>query len=129
MPVRERDVEHLNQMIKAHPGLGIDPEQCRDLSPDPLQDVMGFIAMLCLAVRVDPLEPKNFKDAMESLEKRDWDVAMDVEIDALVANLTWSLVERPTDRKVLAGRWVFKIKRGANNEILKRKARWVVRGD
>ena len=42
---------------------------------------------------------------------------------------TWDLVERPKDKTVLKGRWVFKRKLGPDGEVLKYKARWVARGD
>ena len=41
----------------------------------------------------------------------------------------WDLVERPKDKPVLKGGWVFKRKLGPNREVLKYKAGWVARGD
>jgi hypothetical protein len=46
----------------------------------------------------------------------------------LVKNSTWVAQDIPSDRKSLTGKWVFKIKRGAQGEILRYKAQWVVRG-
>ncbi len=54
--------------------------------------------------------------------------AMQKEIKDLAAQNTWKLVDLPPNRKALKGRWVFKIKLGANGEIEKYKARWVVKG-
>jgi hypothetical protein len=34
----------------------------------------------------------------------------------------------PSNRGALSGKWIFKIKRGAAGEILRYKARWVIRG-
>jgi hypothetical protein len=53
---------------------------------------------------------------------------MKVELDSIEANKTWTLVPRPRDRRVLGGKWVYKLKRGPNGEVLRYKARWVVRG-
>ncbi|KAM4061991.1 reverse transcriptase (RNA-dependent DNA polymerase) [Hirsutella rhossiliensis] len=47
---------------------------------------------------------------------------------SLTDNKTWSLVARPADKKILSGKWVYKLKKGPNGEILRHKARWVVRG-
>jgi hypothetical protein len=51
------------------------------------------------------------------------------EFAALQRNRTWTLVDRPPGAKVIAGKWVFTHKYGANGELDRYKARWVVRGD
>ena len=43
-------------------------------------------------------------------------------------NNTWKLTEKPGDRQVITGRWVFKLKKDRYGNILKYKARWVVHG-
>ena len=53
---------------------------------------------------------------------------MQKEIKDLAAQNIWKLVDLPPNRKALKGRWVFKTKLGANDEIEKYKARWVVKG-
>jgi hypothetical protein len=53
---------------------------------------------------------------------------MQDEYGSLVKNDTWEPMETPSDREPLSGKWVFKIKRGAWGEILRYKARWVIRG-
>ena len=53
---------------------------------------------------------------------------MQEEYDSLLENKTWEVVDRPKDRKVLTGRWVFKRKLGSNGQIARHKARFVVRG-
>ena len=53
---------------------------------------------------------------------------MQEEIDSINENDTWILTSLPPDRKALRGKWVYKIKRGPAGEILRYKARWVVRG-
>ena len=53
---------------------------------------------------------------------------MENEVNSLTENHTWDLVDRPKDRAVLTGKWVYKHKCGLNGEILRHKLRWVVRG-
>src|SRR6187551_475851 len=53
---------------------------------------------------------------------------MEEEMDSLEENATWSLVELPADRKAISNRWVYRIKRRADGEIDRYKARLVVRG-
>lgn len=64
----------------------------------------------------------------DAYRKMDWELSMDNEIDSHLENGTWVLVPRPKSANVLSGKWVFKTKRDANDEIIKYKARWVVRG-
>jgi hypothetical protein len=55
---------------------------------------------------------------------------MDDEVKSLRKNRTWRLKKRSelNGKRVLRGKWVFKIKRGPDGLIQKYKARWVVRG-
>lgn len=53
---------------------------------------------------------------------------MKVEYDSLIKNSTWDLVERPTSKKILSNKWVFKLKRNQDGSINKYKARLVARG-
>lgn len=50
------------------------------------------------------------------------------EMDDLLENKTSRMVDRPTHRRVLGGKWVYKLKRGLRGDILRYKAHWVVRG-
>ncbi|KAG9767303.1 hypothetical protein KCU88_g7475, partial [Aureobasidium melanogenum] len=58
----------------------------------------------------------------------EWERAMLEEVNSLKQNKTWELVNPPKDRRVLSGKWVFKLKRGPHGEVIRHKARWVVRG-
>ncbi len=55
---------------------------------------------------------------------------MSDEIDSLLKSDTWVLVDvlKGLKHTVIGGKWVFKLKRGVDNEITRYKARWVVRG-
>ena len=52
---------------------------------------------------------------------------MQEEVDSLVANRTWTLVDLPSNTYALGGKWVFKIKRGPQGEVARYKVRQVVR--
>ena len=55
-------------------------------------------------------DPLTLKEAMSSPHWDQWRKAMETEYQSLVENETWTLERAPTDRKVITGRWVFKIK-------------------
>lgn len=73
-------------------------------------------------------EPHSRKTALASTECNQWEQAMQEEYNSLLENKTWEVVDRPTNRKVLTSRWVFKRKLGSDGDVARYKARFVVRG-
>lgn len=53
---------------------------------------------------------------------------METEIKAIEKNNTWRLVELPSGHKSFGLEWVYKLKRDANREIIRHKARLVMKG-
>ena len=50
------------------------------------------------------------------------------DVKALQDNETWNLVRPPTDRDVMPGKWVYKVKLGPSGQVDKHKARSVAKG-
>lgn len=74
-------------------------------------------------------EPSSYEEAVESKEYKKWMQAMIEEIDSLLKNGTWVLVEKPDGRRVVSCKWIFKKKIGAaEHEDIRYKARLVARG-
>ncbi|KAG8488543.1 hypothetical protein CXB51_016302 [Gossypium anomalum] len=71
------------------------------------------------------VEPTCFEEA-EMHEC--WKQAMANEIDMIEKNQTWELVEKPTNRKFIGVKWVYKAKQNADGSLNKLKARLVVKG-
>lgn len=53
---------------------------------------------------------------------------MQLEYDALQANNTWTLQDRPPGSRIITGKWVFKHKWNPDGTLDRYKARWVIRG-
>ena len=70
-------------------------------------------------------EPVCFKQAAN---ERKWNEAMQTEINSIEKNQTWLLTELPAGHKPIGLKWVYKLKRDTNGEILKYKARLVAKG-
>lgn len=70
-------------------------------------------------------EPETFSQAIENPIWRD---AMNVELQALEANNTWSVCSLPFGKKSVGSRWVYKIKFRADGLIERYKARLVAKG-
>lgn len=53
---------------------------------------------------------------------------MEEKLVAFHANKTWSLVAPPIGANIVTCKWIFKVKKNANESFSRRKARLVVRG-
>lgn len=89
----------------------------------------ALYALLSHMAKVEPHEPTTLESALLQDDAKQWKAGCDTEFGSLEGNKTWSLVNRPTDkRKILPGKWVFKRKRNAHGSVTRHKARWVVKG-
>ncbi|GJR77832.1 ribonuclease H-like domain-containing protein [Tanacetum coccineum] len=68
--------------------------------------------------------PRNYNDFVFS----HWTDDMNQEIDALLKNDTWELVDLPEGRKTIGSKWIYKIKFRSSGEIDRYKARLVAQG-
>ena len=66
-------------------------------------------------------EPWTFKEALNSTEGLMWKEAIKSEIDSILHNHTWELVDLPPSCKPLSSKWVFKRKRKVAGSIDKYK--------
>ena len=73
-------------------------------------------------------EPSSIQEALSGLDKEEWKKAINEELESLIRNGTWDIVPKPTGRDVITCKWVFKIKRNAEGDIERYKARLVARG-
>jgi hypothetical protein len=72
-------------------------------------------------------EPKCYEEEMQVDTKRKWEQGMKEEMDSLVNNHTWDLVQFPAGKRALQNKWVYKLKEEDGGE--KRcKVRLVVKG-
>ncbi|XP_076947543.1 uncharacterized protein LOC143619520 [Bidens hawaiensis] len=70
-------------------------------------------------------EPRNHSEAIGIKE---WEAAMKSEIASIERNRTWKLVDLPKGHKSIGLKWIFKVKRDADGNIIKYKARLVAKG-
>ncbi|KAJ9561120.1 hypothetical protein OSB04_006280 [Centaurea solstitialis] len=73
-------------------------------------------------------EPKTYREAVTSSEGPQWKEAIKSEIDSILQNHTWELVDLPPGCKPLGYRWIFKKKMKTDGTIDKYKARLVIKG-
>ncbi|GKA36699.1 ribonuclease H-like domain, reverse transcriptase, RNA-dependent DNA polymerase [Tanacetum coccineum] len=70
----------------------------------------------------------RFDDTPEASKDEKWIEAMEIELDSINKNNTWTLTTLPTNQKAIGLKWVFKTKRDAKGKIIKYKARLVAKG-
>lgn len=70
-------------------------------------------------------EPNTYRQASSD---KDWRLAMQQEMNSIEQNGTWKLTELPKDQKVIGLKWVYKLKKDAEGNIVKHKARLVAKG-
>ena len=75
-------------------------------------------------------EPSTFHEAMQRSpeERKLWHKAAVDEIQSLVDNGTFELVQLPPGHKAIGSRWVFKVKRNADGSMERYKGRVVAKG-
>ncbi|CAI7880360.1 unnamed protein product [Closterium sp. NIES-54] len=105
----------------------VTPQHRHDSTVSGIQ-LLGLHTATSMTPRV--IEPKNPRQALTGPHIKEWREAMDTKIKALESRDTWVLVHRATikGRRILSGKWVFRVKTVANGTIERFKARWVVRG-
>ena len=74
------------------------------------------------------LEAPFWKEAVISPEAPFWKEAINSEVESILSNHTWKLVNLPLGNKPLQCKWIFKRKMKANCAIDKYKTRLVVKG-
>ena len=78
--------------------------------------------------RPPPIVPQTYQEAIESPYSIEWKAAMEEEMASLKEHKVWRLVELPKDRKAIGCRWVFALKRDTSGQVIRYKARLVVKG-
>ncbi|GJT57435.1 retrotransposon protein, putative, ty1-copia subclass [Tanacetum coccineum] len=89
---------------------------------------------LCLNVEVeehslgDLNEPTSYKAAMLDPEFDKWIDAMNAEMQSMIDNMVWVLVDLPPNCKTVGSKWLFKIKTDMDGNVHTYKARLVAKG-
>jgi len=76
--------------------------------------------------------PTTYEQANQGQESAKWQIAMDEEMEAIRKNKTWRLTDRPASRRVLKGKWVYKVKNEVDkngNNTTRHKARLCFMGN
>ncbi|GJR37554.1 ribonuclease H-like domain-containing protein [Tanacetum coccineum] len=126
-----QDINHLNFFDLDYPEIpSDDPSLCHSGYEACLEKFVGYAKLntenLCFVSELNKShEPKFFSKASRYSH---WTDAMNKEMEALLRNDTWDLVDLPKDRKAISSKWLWKIKFKSSGEIERYKARLVALG-
>ena len=87
----------------------------------------GEVRTLLAVTEGNYVESKTVYEAKQADDWDQWYRAMNDEVEALQDNETWDLVRPPTDKDVIPGKWVYKVKLGPSCQVDKYKARYVAK--
>ncbi|GJQ98100.1 putative retrotransposon ty1-copia subclass protein [Tanacetum coccineum] len=73
-------------------------------------------------------EPANYKAAMLDPESKKWVDAMNAEMQSMIDNMVWVLVDLPPNCKTVGSKWIFKKKTDMDGNVHIYKARLVAKG-
>jgi negative regulator of sigma E activity len=89
---------------------------------DTTEEVQMEYSGVCLLVAE---EPQSIEQALSELC---WRQAMQTEMQSIEANKTWEVSDLPKNQKAIGLKWVFKVKKDHDGNIVKHKARLVAKG-
>ena len=73
-------------------------------------------------------DPRSYKESMTSSNAPLWKEVINSEIEFIMHNHTWEIVDLPPSAKTIGCKWIFKRKLKSNGSIKKYKARLVAKG-
>ncbi|GLC47439.1 hypothetical protein PLESTM_002074400 [Pleodorina starrii] len=101
-------------------------------SPEPLRRVSARankgVAPDRLTLGAVPEVPTTHEDAVRSPMSAMWKLAMDDEMSSIHTNRVWDLVDTPKGVRPLPVKWVYTLKKDEHGNIVRHKARLVVKG-
>ena len=114
---RTRDEQSTPKVQEQHtkPRKGSRIKKPKNFGPD-------FISFMTIG------EPQTYKEAMTSPEALSWKEAINSEVESILQNHTWELVDIPPGSKPIGCKWIFKRKLKADGSVDKYKARLVDKG-
>ena len=89
--------------------------------------IFGEVRTHLAVTEGDYVEPKTVYEAKQGDDWDQWHRAMKDEVKALQDNETWNLVRPPTDRDLIPGKWVYKVKFGPSGQVDNNKARYLAK--
>lgn len=90
---------------------------------------VGYVEAMGASLANNVFTPSSYEEAVTCDDHVNWIRAMDEELQSLISNKTWRVVQRPGGgRKVIKCKWVYKVKVNSDGSVERYKARLVAKG-
>ena len=99
-------------------------EQNDDIDEEPVRGTRS-LSDIYQRCNVAIIEPAGYEEAAAN---QNWMAAMKEELKMIEKNQTWMLVDRPTHKKAIGVKWIYRTKLNPDGSVNKHKARLVVKG-
>ena len=93
-----------------------------------LMDCNEELAMVAKIAKAEALEPSSLADARRQPDWSDWERAIEEELAMVRDAGTWILVEPPAGANIVGSKWVFRVKKDADRNVIRKKAHLVTQG-
>lgn len=124
---RQKAVEKLQKQLHV-PGVDLTPANAgrtrRGSAAEPTQAEGEGGERALLAIN----GPATYQEAMQRADAEEWKAAAASELESLIKQGVFTVVERQPDTRCIGGKWVFNIKLDEDNNPVRYKGRYVARG-
>ena len=103
-------------------------EQLMAVTEDKAESMTAELAMVSEMAEAEALEPNSLADARRRPDWLDWENSIQEELTVLKDAGTWTLVEPPAGANIVGSKWVFRAKKDAAGNTVRKKARLVAQG-
>ena len=117
-----------SQRLKNHKSLVVDEIDSQRISFYMVEGNREEVIRKIPIVLLVEDDPKTYREAMQSRDSAFWKEAINDEMDSILSNNTWELVDLPPGSKPIGCKWVFRRKYHTDGTIQTFKARLVAKG-
>lgn len=123
----ETDVGELDESYQPPKNISLSQTRCMTLrNRNKADKQVSESNMYCMFTEMS--DPQSVAEALSSAHATQWRKAMDEEYSSLMENKTWTLTDLPPNKRALPSKWVFKTKSGHDGNVVRYKARLVIKG-
>ncbi|KAE9235367.1 Retrovirus-related Pol polyprotein from transposon TNT 1-94 [Phytophthora fragariae] len=120
------EVEGRKKQIVAPSAIGTKRQKVSQARVKPSDELLAIEGGQLMAATEEV--PKTYAEATTRQDQDEWKKAIASELKSLIVNKTWKLVPKSAHQRPIGCRWVFALKRDEKGQVVRYKARLVVKG-